>query len=84
MGSAYAEQVEVVYALSSERSIVIWRVNRTTAFRRPISHDVEFSLSNSQIFLIARFAASDKLYRMQKPSISLSINAFRFSSLLII
>lgn len=63
---------------------MIWRVNRTTAFRRPISHVVEFSLSNSQIFLIARFAASDKLYRMHKPAISLSINAFRFSSLLII
>ena len=62
----------------------MWRVNRTTAFRRPISHVVEFSLSNSQIFLIARFAASDKPYRMTKPSISLSINAFLFSSLLII
>lgn len=62
---------------------MMWRVNRTTAFRRPISHVVEFSLSNSQIFLMARRAASDKLYRMHKPSISLSINAFRFSSLLI-
>ena len=62
----------------------MWRVNLTTAFRRPISHVVEFSLSNSQIFLMARRAASDKLYRMHKPSISLSINAFRFSSLLII
>lgn len=63
---------------------MICRVNRTTAFRRPISHVVEFSLSNSQIFLMARCAASDKLYRMHNPSISLSINAFRFSSLLII
>ena len=42
------------------------------------------NLSNSQIFLIARFAASDKLYRMHKPSISLSINAFCFSLLLMI
>lgn len=62
----------------------MWRVNRTTAFRCPISHIVEFSLSNSQIFLIARFAASDKPYRMHNPSISLSINAFRFSLLVII
>ena len=62
----------------------MWRVNRTTAFRCPISQDVEFSLSNSQIFFMARRAASDKLYRMHKQSISLSINAFRFSSLLII
>ena len=38
----------------------------------------------SQIFLIARFEASDKPYRMQKLSISLSINAFRFSSLVIV
>lgn len=63
---------------------MIWRVNRTTAFRCPISHAVEFSLSNSQIFLIARRAASDKPYRRHTPSISLSSNAFRFSSLLIL